>query len=203
MINLKTEKECILEIIKENRPIVDLNLNMAKKHIKIKRIKKASKKKVNENLFNFFDAFMEEAYKQLRLDGISLAKEKLELTSEFNIEEESNKNTKIISETTIDCKDNNKIDSTSENKTNLFKKNKFSKPKTLDCPPCTDNSINTELISPFTEVKRKDGSSQLGFSFSITKTPVEKIKKNTPRKRVIRETVCNDSISQLSIFSLI
>lgn len=232
MINIKAEKECVLELIKENRPIVELNLKMAKKHINIKCIKKASKKKVAENSFNFFDVFMEEAYKQLRLDGASLAKEKIELTSEPNIEESTKdeNDIKIKSESIISSEYNKKINSTTKNQSNLFNKNKVSKndnlndedslksicdinkkskediickPKALECPPCTNSSVNTELISPFTEVKRKDGSSQLGFSFSMTKTPIEKTKTKTHKKKDIHETVSNNSVSQLSIFSLI
>lgn len=232
MINIKTEKECVLELIKENRPIVELNLKMAKKHIKIKSIKKASNKKVAKKSFNFFDVFMEEAYNQLRLDGLSLAKEKIELTSKSNIEESTKgeHNIKIKSESIISSEDDKKINSTTKKQSNLFSKNKVSKydnlndedslksicdinkkskedtickPKALECPPCTNSSVKTELISPFTEVKRKDGSSQLGFSFSMTKTPIEKTKKKTHKKKDTRDNICNNSVSQLSIFSLI
>ena len=254
MISIKAEKESVLELIKENRPIVEINLKMAKKHIKIKGIKKASKnKKANsKNTSTFFETFMEEAYKQLRLDGLALAKEKMELANESTIDEGDNKskntdniepkveistdnsklNNKDVKSSTNDkCKKTDtrskftkKIDSTTKNKSNLFnenevskdtslesisdtneksKKNIISKSKALDCPPSINNSENVELVSPFTEVKRKDGCSQLGFSVITTNTPIEKAKRKRCKKTNINDNTYNESTSQLSLFSLI
>lgn len=260
MINIKAEKESVLEIIKENRPIVEINLKMAKKHIKIKGIKKASKnKKANsKNVSTFFEIFMEEAYKQIRLDGLALAKEKIELANKSIVDENNdksnnkdnikpkvevstnnsklnNKDTKSINNNCkkIDTrsKSTKKIDSTTKNKSNLLnkneiskdnscvskdtslesisdtneksKKNIISKSKALDCPPSINNSENVELVSPFTEVKRKDGCSQLGFSVITTNTPIEKAKRKRCKKTNINDNTYNESTSQLSLFSLI
>ena len=259
MINIKTEKECVMELIKENRPIVEINLKMAKKHIKKKGIKKASKnKKANKNISSFFEAFMEEAYKQLRLDGLALAKEKMETANESIIEEDVNKlkdkdntksntevltnNSKLNNTDTESIANNNcekvdknskstkKIASNTNNKSDLFnnkiskdtslepisetneksKKNIISKTKSkskskaLDCPPSIDNnSEKTELVSPFMEVERTDGSSQLGFSVLTINTPIEKTKKKRCKKRNTNDNIHNESVSQLSLFSLI
>lgn len=253
MINIKTEKECVMELIKENRPIVEINLKMAKKHIKIKGIKKASKTKKanNRNKSSFLEVFMEEAYKQLRLDGLTLAKEKMELNSALSTEDTDksickkdskkeidtvNKGSKLSTVDTnkdINIKSTKSIKKTelsTDVKTNLSNKDKVSKnnscineeaslallsetnekskkdithkSKTLNCPPSKNNLPNTELVSPFTEIKRTDGSSQLKFSVTTTDTPIEKTKIKRCKKRSVNNDVYTESTSQLSLFSL-
>ena len=262
MISIKTEKECVMELIKENRPIVELNLKMAKKHIKLKGIKKASKTKKASKIPSFLEIFMEEAYKQLRLDGLALAKEKMEIknmsttqdTNKSICEKDSKKeintlknSSKSNNENVKNTNDNSKNISTNikpvektelknNDKTNILNENNISKSdvtensiysnkdasleslsrtnekstkdivhksKTLDCPPPKNDLPNTELVSPFTEVKRKDGSSQLGFSILTTGTPIEKTKRKRTKKKNTDINIFGEITSQLSLFGLI
>lgn len=162
MSNLTKEKEAVLEIIKENKSIVDMNLKMAKKHIKLKGIKKASKKKSSKSNLSFYDIFMEVAYDEILLNAKDLLKEKKELNET---------NDSISSDISINgiCnkQDEFKKDIKSKEKTlntKYISSRHSAKIKPLECPPPTDNTIVAELSNPFTEIKRNDGYVQIGFA---------------------------------------
>lgn len=152
MNNIRAEKECVMELIKENKPIVEINLKMAKKHIKLKGIKKASKKKksTTNNISTFFEIFIEEAYKQLRLDAKALAKDKIERkeSSLFkNMDTKANKEDSTSIDSTLN--NNNLEKSTQDKYSKKINNSKKSNLLTSDNSIKKDVGINKESLLDF------------------------------------------------------
>lgn len=193
MTNTTAEKKAMLQIINENKPIVESNLKLAKEHIKIKKIKKTSKKSTTSNKDSFFEAFMDVAYEELRNNAKERVKENISFNHIDNVEPKDDK--KVENFNRNKNEDSKKI---SENKTRTYSK-KIVKP--LEYPPVSDNNISVELINPFIDVKRKDGYAQLSFSVLNDIETVESDDKKISRKR--RESVISENLaSQMSILTL-
>lgn len=162
MSNLTKEKEAVLAVIRENKPVVEANLEIAKKHIKLKGIKKASKNKTSISKSSFYDVFMEEAYKEILLNAKALLKEEKELNDMVDSIQSSISSNKLCNKQDGFNKDVKSKEKTLNIKHMATTNSAIIKP--LECPPPTDNTIVAELSNPFTEIKRNDGCIQIGFS---------------------------------------
>lgn len=183
MLNNKTQKDKVREILKKNKDIAERNRQMAQIDKKsYKKVQKMVRKKLEKNPeertvreYQGFGDFLKEAYACFLAEA-----EKLTLNKDVKVSEEkdtSSKKTKKTKTTSVSTATTaNKVDKTIESPTKTVATNANSKVKkdskvkskevtrTLSYPAPMSKDSTQELSNPFKETTRNDGNVQLGFS---------------------------------------